>query len=197
MPRKKLIRSNQFVYHITSRSNSKEWFYIPSSDCWKICIELLIEGKEKFGIEIHAFVLMSNHYHLMARFPGESIDIFMHFFNKNMSKRINKLSGRVNHVFGGSYKWSLIDNRAYYFNAIKYVYQNPIRANICNLVELYPYSTFYSDRHGLKVESYLDSLDLSWLNDCYSLESLTRIRKGLKKPYFKPSYNEKRRNINL
>lgn len=197
MPRKKLIRSNQHVYHISSRSNSKEWFYISSCDCWKICVDLLIEGKEKFGIEIHAFVLMNNHYHLMARFPEEPIDQFMYFFNKNISFRINRLSGRINHVFGGSYKWSLINVRAYYFNTIKYVYQNPIRAKICSRVELYPYSTFYGSKYGLEVKSYIDNFDLEWLNDCYQLESVERIRKGFKKQYFKPSYNHKRRNICL
>lgn len=191
MPRKKLIRSPDHVYHITSRSNSKEWFYIPSKECWRICVELLREGCPRFGIELHAFVLMHNHYHLLVRFPDAPIDKFMHFFNKNMSKRINMASGRINHVFGGSYKWSLIDSSPYYFNAIKYVYQNPLRAGMCARVEQYPYSTYHGKKHGLSV-SPLKGLDLDWLNDLYSEESRQRIRKGFKRVVFQPSYNKKR-----
>lgn len=192
MPRKKLIRSSQHVYHITTRSNSKEWFYIPSQECWRICVELLKQGSAKYGLELHAFVLMHNHYHMMARFPEAPIDKFMRFFNKSMSQRINMSTGRINHVFGGSYKWSLINSRVYYFNAIKYLYQNPVRAGICDRVEQYPYSTYHWKRHNLSVSSYSKKFDLGWLNTIYSEESQSRIKKGFKRIVFKPSYNSKR-----
>ncbi|MGI4993536.1 transposase [Halobacteriovorax sp. GFR7] len=197
MPRKKLIRSSEHVYHITTRSNSKEWFYLPLHECWNICVELISEGLERFSVELHAFVLMNNHYHLMARFPKANIDKFMHFYNKNMSRRINMSTGRINHVFGGTYKWSLINSERYYFNAIKYLYQNPVRANICSRVEDYPYSTLHEKRYKIKTSSYLTSIDLHWMNELYSKESVDRIRKGFKRTHFRPSYDKKRGHSEL
>jgi len=194
MPRKNLIRTREHVYHITSRSNSKEWFYIPSQECWKICLELLEKGQRDFQIELHAFVLMSNHYHLMLRTPHCDIDKFMHFFNKTLSSRINMSAGRINHVFGGNYKWSIIDSQGYYANALKYLYQNPVRANLAQSVESYPYSTLIGSRcESLKVTSFLPRFDLNWLNQIYDSNESMRLRKGLKRSIFRPSYEMKSR----
>lgn len=197
LPRKKLIKSSQYVYHITSRSNSKEWFYLPSSEVWKICLDLLMQGHADYGIEIHAFVLMNNHYHLMARFPQRNIDKFMQFFNRHISLRINQSSGRINHVFGGPYKWSKIHNERYYLNAIKYLYQNPLRAGLCKSCENYPYSTLKDlvrkKKVGFAVKHYLESIDLDWINEVYIPEEAQRIRNGLRRAKFQPSYEKSSR----
>lgn len=194
MPRKNLIRTREHVYHITSRSNSKEWFYIPSQECWKISLELLEKGQNEFQVDLHAFVLMNNHYHMMIKTPHCDIDKFMHFFNKSLSSRINMSAGRINHVFGGNYKWSIIDSQRYYANALKYLYQNPVRAGLSQNVESYPYSTLKKSRcEKLKIECYLDELNLNWLNQIYDSKESLRIKKGLKRPLFRPSYEIKSR----
>ncbi|PIP93559.1 MAG: hypothetical protein COW00_02100 [Bdellovibrio sp. CG12_big_fil_rev_8_21_14_0_65_39_13] len=194
MPRKILIRTRNHVYHITSRSNAKEWFYIPIEECWKICLGLLEKGQNDFQIELHAFVLMSNHYHMLIKTPHCDIDKFMHFFNKTLSSRINMATGRINHVLGGSYKWSIIDNHSYYSNAIKYIYQNPVRASVSKNVESYPFSTVDKCRcKNIELKSYLDPLDLNWLNGIFSTSENERIKKGFKRAYFRPSYEPRTR----
>lgn len=186
MSRKTLIRTNELVYHITTRSNNKEWFYLSSNEVWRLCKEVLKEIDSKFSIEIHAFVLMNNHYHLMIRTPDSNIDKVMKYFNGKLSRLINRSAGRINHVFGAPYRWSLIENRIYYLNAIKYLYQNPVRAKICDRVENYPYSTFHKENLEFDIKSYLTSLDKEWLNEPISSSSKELIQKNLKKKYFRP-----------
>jgi REP element-mobilizing transposase RayT len=179
MSRPRLIRTDQYVYHITTRSNSKEWFYLPSKEVWKISTELLGEVQRKFSIEIYSFVLMSNHYHFLVRTPEANIDKVMAHFNKKMSDRINSSAGRTNIVFGGRYKWNIITKMSYYMNAYKYVYQNPIAAKICKKVEEYPYSTLRAELGWVKlpfiIENWVQKRDIAWLNERYLKESNERI----------------------
>ncbi|MFT6069351.1 MAG: putative transposase [Bacteriovoracaceae bacterium] len=157
MPRAKLIRSDSQPYHITSRSNNKDWFYIPTQFVWQYANELLMEGKTRFNIQVDAFVLMNNHYHLCIHTPDANIDKFMHFFNKNLGKRISRHANRINRIFGAPYKWNLISNDSYYFNVIKYIYQNPLRARMVKSCLDYPYS-------DLKTQMFT-SQELEWFDE--------------------------------
>ncbi len=62
--------------------------------------ELRLLQKE-YDLKISAFVLMDNHFHLLALTPKESIDRVMYFFMKNVTKKMQKRTGRINKIFGG------------------------------------------------------------------------------------------------
>ncbi|MBT3234709.1 MAG: hypothetical protein HN353_02035 [Bdellovibrionales bacterium] len=145
MGKQNLIRTDQYPYHITARANNKEWFPIVIDKLWPLLNDLLTLTSWMYEIEIHAFVLMSNHFHLLVSTPKSNLDFAMRFFMSNSAKEINYLSGRINRVYGGRYKWSIIKDEAYLFNVVSYIYENPRRANSCKSIESYPYSTL----HGL------------------------------------------------
>jgi len=195
MPRKKLIKNGLYCYHVTSRSNNKEYFYIPSSEVWHFSINLLKKGIVKFDVKVHAFVLMSNHYHLLIRTPHSNIDKFMHFFNKSLGQSISRAANRINRIFGAPYSWSLIEKRNYYFNVYRYIYQNPIRAKIVGNAESYPFSTIFKKKKNLIInENYIDFSiedELNWLNQNISKQEDNLIKIGLKKSYFVPGRNLK------
>ena len=65
MPRKKLIRTDLYPYHVYGRANNKEIFYIPLCDVWRLSCELFDKVTKDYGAQVHAFVLMPNHYHLL------------------------------------------------------------------------------------------------------------------------------------
>ena len=190
MPRKNLIRTNLYPYHVTIRSNNKEWFDLPREIVWKICLRAMVLANQKHPVRIQAFVLMANHYHLLIWTPQCNLDRFMNVFNYQISKDIRERTGRINRVFGDRYKWSLVENPNYYHQVLKYIYQNPLRANLVRRCEMYPYSSLYYVMNNLKfpLELYRPVINgkenfFQWLNS--EDTQVLKIQAGLKKPVFK------------
>jgi putative transposase len=181
-----LVRSNLFPYHITTRTNNKEWFDIPIDIVWGFCLQAIKYANEVHPIEVVSFVLMSNHYHLILRTPNSDLDFFMYEFNKHLSLNIRKRSGHHNSIFGGEYKWCLIRSKTYLYNCYRYVYQNPVRAKLTLNVEDYPYSSLFYLNHQKEfcvplfdTFGFKDAYALSWLNLTVGKEELHSVRSGL------------------
>ena len=141
MPRKILIRTNQFPYHITLRSNNKDWFELPLSIMWKLCKQSIAKAQASYPTNIEAFVLMANHYHLLIWTPNSDIDKFMYVLNSSISKEIRIRTKRINRIFGDRYKWTLVDHERYYLQVLRYIYQNPVKAQVTSTCHDYPFST--------------------------------------------------------
>src|SRR5581483_5588273 len=103
MARKNLYRSSVHPYHVTARSNNGEWFYIPTLEAWNIFVECAFAISVAYGAKIHAFVLMSNHFHLLVSTPDSNLDDVMQYFLREAGKLINLKAKRINHIFGGRY----------------------------------------------------------------------------------------------
>ena len=141
MPRKKYYACSEFPYHVTARSNNRDWFALPQEEMWEIFGEHLYFAKHAFNLQILNFVLMDNHYHMLLRTPEANLAAAMNFFQSNVSREIGRRAGRINRIFGGPYHWSHIRTYNYYMNAYKYVYRNPVEPRLSHHVETYPYST--------------------------------------------------------
>lgn len=143
MARQNLIRTDIFPYHVTIRTNNKDWFDLPMEKIWSICLNAFAIAKESYPVDIEAFVLMSNHYHMLVYTPNADLDKFMQLFNFSISKQIRYYTGRINRIFGDRYKWQLIKDQSYYKNVIRYIFQNPVRKGLCKKCEDYPFSTLF------------------------------------------------------
>lgn len=188
MPRRKLIRQNKYPYHAYIRTSNKSWFDIPLYEVWEICYNSLLIAHEIVPVEIHVFVLMSNHYHLILSTPDSNIDKFMEYFNKTLSNRIKRYSGAENHKFANRYKWTIIDSKAYLFNIYRYLYQNPVRANLCKKCLDYPYTSLRfspMQKRKLKIKVHIDYFKFrEWMDQLNGGELNSTIKKGLAKKYF-------------
>jgi REP element-mobilizing transposase RayT len=173
MPRKNLIRSSSHPYHVTTRANNKEWFYIPTPDVWHYCQNLLDEGEKRFLVKIDAFVLMNNHYHMLIHTPEANLDKFMHFFNKRLSDKISSSAKRINRIFGSGYRWNLIQNQGYYYTVLRYIYQNPMRAQLVSSIKEYPFTDYYKQKHHHQFEK--------WLNQLLNEEAKDQTKKMLRR----------------
>ena len=119
----------------------------------------------------------------------------MQFFMSRSSRLLRKGTDRINHIYGGRYKWSIIGSPEYYYNCIRYVYQNPVRAKIVSKVEDWGFSSLSTADFGLnsllrKPLTGHDSLipagdDFgAWLNVPIPDEKLAIIKRGLSRPIF-------------
>lgn len=198
MPKHPIIRTSQFPYHITTRANNREWFYIPQSAFWKVLAEILSRDPVALRIRVHALVLMSNHLHLIASSVDGKIDEPMRYLLREVCRKVNQIAERTNHLFGGPYKWSLITNTTYFLHCLKYVYRNPVRAGLCEKVEDYPFSTVRSHQNPsllpFQVQHWKWSGDwikwgnfnsiLDWMNTDYPYGLSDYLKRGLKHPKF-------------
>ncbi len=149
---------------------------------WKL---KLIQQKE--NAIIHGLVLMDNHFHLIISTPNANISKVMYWFMKTVTLDIQKKSKRINKIFGGRYKACLITTKKYLFNATRYIYQNPLRAEICNKAEDYPYSTLHTITANFKLPFHLEpncDMDLETINQLYTETENEVVKKALRKTKF-------------
>ncbi len=187
-------------YHITARCNNQEWFHLPLEQTWRIFETVLAEVSEDYEANVIAFVLMSNHYHLLLQTPRANIGQIMNRIQTNSSCRISSAAGRTNHLYGGPYKGCLITSEQYLANVYKYTYRNPIAVGLSSKVEAYPFSTLQSALGQKRLTfpvrddiatrwSHIPSSNqerLNWLNTAHEPKVADLIKKGLRRRIFTP-----------
>lgn len=140
MPRALFVCHNEFPYHITARVNNRDAF--PCLDAaWTIMEDHLFGLHHFYHVKILAFVLMNNHFHLLAYFPHANASTALRFFMRETSRSLSLLENSENHLWGARFYRTEIATHHYYLNAYKYVYQNPVRAGVCEKAEDYRFST--------------------------------------------------------
>ena len=93
------------------------------------------------GWRVHAYVLMSNHYHLLVETPKANLVRGMHWFQATYSMRYNLRHRLSGHLFGGRYKSLIIDpdEQGYFAVVSDYIHLNPARAGLTNNKRLKSY----------------------------------------------------------
>ena len=100
------------IYHVTTRGNERRSIYRDDADRRRF-LEKLEECVEIHHIRLYAFVLMSNHFHLLAETPRANLVVFMQQFNSSYSIYFNCRHGRSGHLFGGRYKAKMVEGDEY------------------------------------------------------------------------------------
>ncbi len=195
MPRKHISTICNGPFHVTLRNINQEWHQLSMDEVWVIFERWLYLTKHAFHLQIHNFVLMNNHYHMMLSTPEKNLSDAMMYFHREVSRDLNRFGNRINRNFSGPFFKSQLLHTHNFLNCYKYVYQNPLRAGLVSRAEDYKYSTL-SGILGLqklivpveydyllfdgKVEETLD-----WINSEILEENLESFRGALRKPQFK------------
>ena len=138
---------------------------------------------------IHSFVLMNNHFHLILSTPKGNISKVMYWFMKTVTLEIQRQTQRINKIFGGRYKACLITTERYLFNATRYIYQNPLRAEIVGRAEQYKFSTLYTliNNQEIKFKHTPNCIiNLEHINKNYTVEERKNIKLALSRTEFRP-----------
>lgn len=92
-------------------------------------------------IEVHAYVVMDNHFHFLVRSPKGEIAHAMREVQDRYAQRFNWRRDRCGPVFQGRYKSRLIESAVYWENVVRYIDRNPVRAGIVNHAASYPWGS--------------------------------------------------------
>lgn len=202
MARNRFTCSSVHPYHITSRSNNRENYKIPMEDVWRIMSAYLYFIATSMNVRIHSFVLMNNHFHLLASFPDANLSSAMLYFMRETSKAMGVEGHRINHIYGSRVNRSRIESFHHYMNVYKYVYRNPVEVGLSPTVASYRYSTLSGIIGAEKLlfpvvddtlifDSALEET-LAWLDRSIGRSDLLDIRNALKRAKFQLRKNGRR-----
>ena len=138
MPRKQRIEYPGAIYHVISRGNYRKELFLKkrTGEAFERC---LFETVERCRWKLHAYIIMSNHYHLAVETPEPNLVVGMKWLQSTFAARFNRLRKERGHVFQGRYKSILIGDDRPLLGLIDYIHLNPVRAKVCDLSELKSY----------------------------------------------------------
>ena len=150
-------------YHLVCRTNNRT-FRFNQREVTRIVFQAIKETHEKYNILIHHFVLMSNHYHIIATATEENLHRAMQYLNSRIAVRYNKHVRRSGHLWGDRYGSCIIDTDEYYLACVRYIYRNPKRAGMVDSIEEFSDSSFQYYAFGKKIDVVLmdDHLVMRW-----------------------------------
>ena len=129
------------VYHVTSRGNEQRRIFQSDRDR-KAFLDFLGDAAKRFGWSVTAWVLMTNHFHLVIQTPQPNLSRGMHWLNGSYAGWFNRQHKRWGHLFGGRFKAFLIDKETYFTEVLRYVVLNPVRAGLAARPEAYRWSSY-------------------------------------------------------
>ncbi|WP_371363280.1 hypothetical protein SRRS_42120 [Sporomusa rhizae] len=141
MPRESRKRSESKIYHVMIRGNERRQIFLDDDDKIRF-IDILKEKKQNQNYSIYAYCLMANHVHLLINEGDETISQIMKKINISYAYYFNKKYGRVGHLFQDRFKSEAIEDDGYLLSAVRYIHNNPVKANVVKKAEAYKWSSY-------------------------------------------------------
>ncbi|MDQ7084065.1 MAG: transposase [Sulfurovum sp.] len=145
-------------YHIVNRGVAQQAIFREPSD-YEYFEELMCFTMQSYGITLHNYCLMGNHYHLLIETAQENLSKFMRQLGMNYAIYFNKKYKRVGHLWQGRFKSWFVTDEAYLYTLMLYIEQNPLKSNIVKVLEEYPYSSY----HYFLQKEIPECLQQSWM----------------------------------
>lgn len=134
--------------HIVQRGNNRLPCFLDNHDRRRY-LALLSEASTATGCQLHAYVLMDNHAHLLATpdRPG-AISMMMQRLGRRYVAEFNRRHGRTGTLWEGRFKSSLVDSSGYVIACYRYIELNPVRAGMVSEPEAFQWSSHAANAHG-------------------------------------------------
>lgn len=134
-------------YHVLSRGNERREIFRNEKDHHRF-LETLGRMVERFKLEVHAYVLMKNHFHLLVQTKEANLSRALQWLEVSYSVWFNRRHHRSGHLFQGRFKNFLIENDRYFTAMCLYIHGNPLRAGIVQRLSDYRWSSYqaYADK---------------------------------------------------
>ncbi len=150
-----------FPHHVIQRGNNRQAIFQAALD-YQTLLNLLAVSAPKFAVEIHAFVLMSNHFHLLVTPKTEDgLPHLMQAVGRSYVRYFNGAQKRSGTLWEGRYKSTLIQTDLYLLACMAYIDLNPVRAGLVAQARDYPWSSF-GHYTGQRAEKFITPHPLVW-----------------------------------
>ena len=149
-------------YHLMARGNRRSVLFKDDVD-YRVFLMQLIEIREKYPFDLHAYCLMTNHFHLEIETHQDEIWKIMQKILSLYSSEFNHKYKYVGHVFQGRYASSLIEDDTYFLEVSRYIHLNPVKAGMVREALDYEYIDLFSGDNVCRTDmNILQSLE-DWL----------------------------------
>ncbi|MCK4841423.1 MAG: transposase [Methylococcales bacterium] len=142
MPRKPRFYLPGVPVHIVQKGNNREAIFFEESD-YSAYLGWLKDALKRYDCQLHAYVLMTNHVHLLVTPKAqESISRMMQYIGRRYVPYINHKYNRTGTLWEGRYKSSLVQEEPYLLACMRYIELNPVRANMVKEASAYQWSSY-------------------------------------------------------
>jgi putative transposase len=150
-----------YPHHVIQRGNNRQPIFASRAD-YQTLLDLLDENAKKFGVAIHAYVLMSNHFHLLATpQTADGLPQMMQAVGRRYVRYFNDTQQRSGTLWEGRYKSTLIQTERYLLACMAYIDLNPVRAGLAAQPRDYPWSS-YGHYTGQRIDKIVTPHALYW-----------------------------------
>jgi putative transposase len=137
-------RQNNFqagqYYHIYNRGNNRQDIFFERENYLfflRLVRKYLLET-----LDVIAYCLMPNHYHLLVRLKKAELSEAMQAFSLSYTKAMNRRYGRVGSLFQGRFQAILVGDTEYLLNLSRYIHWNPVKARLVSQPQEWEFSSF-------------------------------------------------------
>tara|TARA_R110000822_G_scaffold77456_1_gene186038 strand:- start:3693 stop:4223 length:531 start_codon:yes stop_codon:yes gene_type:complete len=138
--------------NVIQRGNNREACFYSEAD-YKAYLSFLIDAASKYQVVIHAFVLMTNHVHLLLTPSDEhGVSRLMQAQGRKYVQYFNFIYHRTGTLWEGRYKSTVVDSDTYLLAVYRYIELNPVRAGMVSHASEYPWSSYQSNAIGKPIQ---------------------------------------------
>src|SRR4029079_14178884 len=128
--------------HVLTRANNRSVLFVEQTD-YRSFRDLLLAACESHGCQVHAYVFMTNHVHLlMTPSTSSTIPRVMQAVGRRYVRRFNDKYERTGTLWEGRYKATLVQSKPYLIACYQYVELNPVRAGLVGDPREYRWSSY-------------------------------------------------------
>lgn len=148
MARRPRLAVPSLPHHVIQRGNNRQPIFFTDVD-YRVFLRHLAKAKERYPCRVYAYVLMTNHVHLLLEpLASEHLSLFMQSLGRRYVRYINETYHRSGTLWEGRFKSAVVSSDAYLLACSRYIELNPVRAQIAARPDTYPWSSVHFHTQG-------------------------------------------------
>ena len=150
MPRQCRLQAAGVTAHVIQRGNNRQVCFFTDDDC-QFFLGCLDKAAKRYRCSIHAYVLMTNHFHLLLTADLETgLSLFMKLLEQRYVQYVNRCYHRSGSLWDGRFRSSLVQSERYILACYRYIELNPVRAGMVKHPSEHRWSSYSANAQGAR-----------------------------------------------